>query len=444
MATRTDEQMLRTLDEAILARRDDLVAATQALVRFETVSADLAPGSEFAGNQEAELQAWIAERLAAIGCGVDQWEPDPAELGRHPMIPSWHHWRGRPITVATLRGAGGGRSLIVNGHVDVVDPGDPALWSSPPFAAEVRDGHIFGRGTVDMKGGIAAALIALETLVAAGVQLAGDVIFQVVTDEETGGMGTIAAAERGYRADAAVVPEATGLDVWTVTRGILHARLAVPGRSAHAEVNQPHWRDGGGVNANHKALRIATELVALGERRRADAHPLLGPPSLHVTALRGGAFVSNMPERCEVTVNATYLPAQADERGFGSFLRAELEAVVAEACRDDDWLSAHPPEWTWLMDYPPGEIDPAAGVVAAARTAARAVGREARLAGLDSGYDCALLAALYGIPSPAFGPGDIAQAHTTDESIAIDDLVEAARAYARLLVDWCGPGRPTV
>jgi acetylornithine deacetylase len=439
MTTRADEALLRTLDEAVLARREDIVAATRALVRFETVSADLTPGSDFVGNEEAELQAWVAERLAAIGCAVDQWEPDPAELRGHPLIPSWHHWRGRPITVGTLRGSGGGRSLIVNGHIDVVDPGDPALWSSPPFAAEVRDGRVVGRGTTDMKGGIAAALIALETLVACGVRLAGDVVFQVVADEETGGMGTIAAAERGYRADAAVVPEATGLDVWTATRGILHARLSVPGRSAHAEVNQPHWRDGGGVNANHKALRIASALLALGERRRAaDAHPLLNPPSLHLTELRGGTFVANVPERCEVTVNATYLPAQADERGFGSHVRAELEATVAEACREDDWLAAHPPEWTWLMDYPPGEIDPAADVVAAAQAAARAVGADPRLNGLDSGFDGALLTALYGIPAPAFGPGEVAEAHATDESIAIDDLVEAARAYARLLVDWCG------
>ncbi len=436
--TRTDEQLLRTLDEAVLARRADVVAAAQALIRFETVSADLGPGAEFEGNQEGELQAWAAERLAAFGCDVDQWEPDAAELRDHPMVPPWHHWRGRPVTVGTLRGAGGGRSLIVNGHIDVVAPGDPALWTSPPFAAEVRDERVVGRGAADMKGGIAAALIALETLAGSGVRLAGDVIFQVVPDEELGGMGTIAAAERGYRADAAVVPEATGLDVWVATRGILHGRVSVPGRSAHAEVNQPHWRDGGGVNANHKALRIASELVALGERRLADAHPLLNPPSLQITMLRGGAFIANVPESCDVSVNATYLPAQADERGFGSRVCAELEAAVAEACRDDDWLQAHPPEWTWLLDYPPGNVDPAADVVAVATAASRAVGCEPRLGGVDSGYDGALLTALYGIPSPAFGPGDIAQAHKTDESIAIDDLVEGARAYARLLVDWCG------
>ena len=103
-----------------------------------------------------------------------------------------------------------------------------------------------------------------------------------------------------------------------------------------------------------------------------------------------------------------------------------------------DAAVAAPPEWTWLLDYPPGEIDARSDIVGAAREAARSVGHEMQLLGLDSGYDGALLTGLYGIPSPAFGPGDIAQAHATDESIAIEDLVNCARAYARLLVDWCG------
>jgi acetylornithine deacetylase len=354
------------------------------------------------------------------------------------MIPRWHHWKNRPITVGTLRGSGSGRSLIVNGHIDVVDAGDPARWSSPPFAAEVVGDRIVGRGSVDMKGGIAAALIALETLVGSGIQLAGDVIFQVVTDEETGGMGTIAAAERGYRADAAVVPEPSGLDLWTVTRGIIHARIGVLGRSAHAEVNQPDWREGGGVNANHKALRIASALVDLGRQWKSRSHPLVGPPSMQITSLRGGQFISNVPERCDIAINTTYLPTMADEHGFGSPARQELEAAVAAACGDDEWLQLNPPEWTWLLDYPPGEIDAGSDIVAAAREAAGAVGHDLQLLGLDSGYDGALLTGLYGIPAPAFGPGGLEQAHATDEAVLVDDLMDCARAYGRLLVDWCG------
>ena len=131
---------MERVDAWIDDHADDLVELTRALVRFDTTSVDLSPGSDHTENEEAGCQGLIAERLSALGAEVDSWEPEPAELVGHPMMPPWHHWRGRPLTVGTLRGAGAGRSLIVNGHIDVVGAGDPASWTSPPFAADVRDG----------------------------------------------------------------------------------------------------------------------------------------------------------------------------------------------------------------------------------------------------------------------------------------------------------------
>ncbi len=110
---------------------EKLVELVRALVRFDTTSVDLSPGSARTTNQEAELQAYVGERLRALGAEVDQWEPDAAELADHPMMPPWHHWRGRPLTVGTMRGAGGGRSLVVNGHIDVVDAGDHLALDLP-------------------------------------------------------------------------------------------------------------------------------------------------------------------------------------------------------------------------------------------------------------------------------------------------------------------------
>jgi acetylornithine deacetylase len=249
------------VDEFISSHADDLVELVRSLVRLDTTSVDLSPESEHTENQEAELQALVGERLRAAGAEVDQWEPDPAEFADHPMMPSWHHWRNRPITVGTLRGTGGGSSLLVNGHIDVVAAGDG--WSSPPFAAEVREGRIYGRGACDMKGGVGAALFALEALAACGIELAGDVVFEAVPDEETCAMGTIAAIARGYRGDAGLVPEPTSFNLWTATRGLLHGTLTVPGRSAHAEMNQPSWREGGGVNAIQKGAYLLDALDGL-------------------------------------------------------------------------------------------------------------------------------------------------------------------------------------
>jgi acetylornithine deacetylase len=440
-ATELDAGLVREIDVFLEEHVGELVELTRSLVRFETVSVDLSPGSEHRTNEEGLLQAFVADVLAGLGAEIDQWEPDVAELRDHPMMPPWHHWEGRPITVATLRGAGGGRSLIVNGHIDVVSPGEPAHWSSPPFAAEVRDGRIYGRGAVDMKGGVAAAIFALRALRETGVRLQGDVIVEVVPDEETCAMGTVAAIERGYRADAGLVPEPTRLDLWVATRGLLHGSFRVPGRSAHAEVNQPAWQDGGGVNAIERALPL---IAALGELsagwlgRDDKRHPLLGTPVVQPTIVSGGSFIANVPEDVTVHLNATYLPQDADDGGYGSVPRAEIVAAVERRAAADEWLRANPVSWTWATDYPPSEIDHGEAIVATAAAAAREVGAGGRLEGIDTTYDGALLTRLAGIPSPALGPGDLARAHAPDEWIGIDELTAGARAYARAIVAWCG------
>jgi acetylornithine deacetylase len=432
---------LERVDERITERSADLVELVRALVRFDTTSVDLSPSSEHRTNQEAELQAFVAARLAALGAEVDRFEPDAESLRSHPMMPPWHHWEDRPLTVARLRGAGGGRSLVVNGHIDVVSAGDPARWTSPAFEAEVRDGRIYGRGACDMKGGIGAALFALESLAACGVRLRGDVVFETVPDEETCAMGTVAAIARGYRADAGLVPEPTGLRMWITTRGLLHGTLTVEGRSAHAEMNQPHWREGGGVNAIAKTAMLIGALQRLAGEwagREDKRHALLGVPGIHPTIIRGGTFISNIPERCELAVNATYLPANADGDGYGSVPRGEIERAVAAAAAADDWLAARPPSWSWYTDYPPSEIDPGADIVGAVQRAVADLGVEALAEGIDTTYDGALLTLFAGTPSPAFGPGDLRRAHAPDEWVGIDELILGARAYARVLGDWCG------
>jgi acetylornithine deacetylase len=436
-----DAGLAEAVDSFIQERTHDLVELLRAMVACNTVSVDLSPGSEHRENEEARIQELLGDRLAGLGAEVDQFEPDAESLRNHPMMPPWHHWKGRPITVATLRGSGGGRSLIVNGHIDVVSPGDLERWTSPPFEADVRDGRIYGRGAVDMKGGIAAAIFALEALAANGVKLAGDVIVETVPDEETCAMGTVAVIERGYRADAGLVPEPTKLRFWIATRGLLHGSVVVPGRSAHAEMNQPPWRDGGGVNAIERSVPVLQafgELSADWAARDTKAHALLGRPLVQPTIIEGGAFISNIPESCRIDINATYLPADADADGYGSVPRGEiLEAVEAAASRDD-WLSENPPAWTWATDYPPSEIDPGEEILAVTREAAASVGIDATAEGIDTTYDGALLTRLANVPSPAFGPGDLSRAHAPDEWIGIDELVLGARAYARAITAWCG------
>jgi acetylornithine deacetylase len=422
-----DTGLLTEFDAALEEGTGELVELVQALVRFDTTSVDLEPGSDHTTNQEAALQAMVGERLSRIGAEVDQFEPDPAALRDHPMMPPWHHWHGRPITVGTVRGSGPGRSVIVNGHIDVVDAGDPDRWTSPAFAAELRDGRIYGRGACDMKGGVGAALFALELLHKLGVKLAGDVIFEAVPDEETCAMGTVACIERGYRADAGLVPEPTRLDLWVATRGLLHGSIHVPGRSAHAEMRQPAWQDGGGVNAIVAATPLLGALQELSrnwETREDKRHPLLNAPEVQPTRT--------------IALNATYLPQNVDASGYGSIPRDEIELVVRAAAASDPWLAAHPVTFSWATDYPPSEVPVDHEIIAAAQAAGAQLGLTVEPVGIDTTYDGALLTVLGGTVSPAIGPGDLSRAHAPDEWVGVDELTDAVRLYGRLLVDWCG------
>ena len=432
---------LGSVDRYIEEGEAELAGLVRTLVRFDTTSVDLSPASEHTENDEGGLQEFAAGRLRSLGAKVDQWEPDADALRRHPMMPPWHHWHNRPLTVGTIAGAGGGRSLIVNGHIDVVAPGDASAWTTPPFDADVRDRRIYGRGACDMKGGVGAALFALEALAACGVRLAGDVIFQVVPDEETCAMGTVAAIDRGYRAAAGLVPEPTQLNLWIATRGLLHGTLRVEGRSAHAEMNQPPWREGGGVNA----IALMTTLMGALDRlsgdwggRESKLHPLLGRPGIHPTIIRGGNFISNIPESCELAINTTYLPGDADPAGYGSVPRNEIEQSVAAAAETVDWFREHPPEWSWYTDYPPSEIDENTPIIGCLRDAVGDLGIDPHPEGIDTTYDGALLTLFAQTPSPAFGPGDLRRAHAVDEWIGVDELVLGARAYARAITAWCG------
>jgi acetylornithine deacetylase len=437
----TERALLGAADALIAERSSELTEIVQSLIRFDTTSVDLEPGSDHTHNQERALQEYVAGRLTKIGAAIDQFEPDPASLLAHPMMPPWHHWHDRPITVGTIAGAGGGRSLIINGHIDVVAPGDPSTWDSPAFAAELRDGRIYGRGASDMKGGVGAALFALEVLNALGVKLAGDVIFEAVPDEETSAMGTVACIERGYRADGGFVPEPTQLDLWVATRGLLHGSIRVPGRSAHAEMNQPDWREGGGVNAISAAQPVLGALDALSaqwKQRESKKHPLLGTPLVQPTKIHGGNFISNVPESCTVGFNATYLPTDIDENGYGSIPRNEIIDSVNQAVAGSDWLQAHPVQYSWATDYPPSEIPHDHPTVLLAQAAGRDLGLEVTPVGIDTTYDGALLTVLGDTVTPAIGPGDQRRGHAPNEWVGVDELLLGAQVYIRLITGWCG------
>ena len=421
--------------EAIAARRDELVELASALIRFDTTARD--PGDP--ARDEAALQGHLADRLRAAGAEVEVWEPRPEDVvGR--QVPFHLDFDGRPQLLARFSGSGGGRSLLLNGHIDVVSGEPKERWTSDPNTPVVRDGRLYGRGACDMKGGVAAMVLAAETLAGLGIGLAGDVLVNTITDEESTGAGGIACVARGVRADAGIVPEPTAFEVWIACRGSVYPTITVEGRPGHAELLQPHWRDGGAVNAIEKAQVVLEAISRLREewRTRSDLrHPYLSPPDIVPTIMHAGEWAVTYPASCEITSAVLFPPAFADADGYGSLVRAEVETWVGRACAADPWLAEHPPSFAWAADIPPMEIPPDDPIVQTVLAASADVGEPARPAGLDSWYDGATYTSA-GTPSVAFGPRSIAWGHTIDEHVPVDDLVRCAQAIAVAALRFCG------
>jgi acetylornithine deacetylase len=439
----------RRVCETIAERRDELVQLASALIAFDTTAREAGEPA----RQEAELQGYLAQRLTAGGAEIDLFEPDAEALAGAPLVPPGLDFAGRPQLIATLRGSGSGsgsgsgRTLLLNGHIDVVSAEPRTEWSGDPFTPEVRHGRLYGRGACDMKGGIAAMALAAETLSGLGIGLAGDLVLATNTDEESSGAGGTALVRRGLTADAGIVTEPTGFRVWVACRGSEYGVVRVPGRPGHAEVRHPDWRAGGAVNAIEKA-GVVLDAIASLRRRWAAApeleHPLLSPPTLLPTIIRGGEWAVTYPSSCELTIAVLYLPAQADAEGWGAGVRDTVQRWILGETARDDWLAEHPPviEW-WPNHVMPMEIAQSEPIVAAMLGATADVGRPSRLGGLDSWYDGATFTHLAGIPSigygpPGFDPDGATVAHTIDEYVPVDGLVACAQGLAVAAMRFCG------
>ncbi len=326
--------------EAARAARDQVVGLLEELVACDTTAR--MPGDP--ARDEEKLQRLLAARLAGLGARPDLWEPAPTGAGSR-SIPAGLDFAGRPQLAAVVPGAGSGRSLLLNGHIDAVDVEPRAEWLSDPFKVDRRDGFLYGRGVNDMKGGIACMIVALETLHRLGVRLAGDAVFCTVTDEESSGAGGHMAVAHGVRADAGIAAEATDFDAWVSCRGTVTPTITVAGRAGHAEMTQPDWREGGAVNAIEKLAPLLAGIQALREewRGRADhRHPLLAPGDIVPTIVHGGTWIVTYPASCDLTCDITYLPAHVDAEGTGRAVEAEVIDRLTTAVAGDPWFAEHP------------------------------------------------------------------------------------------------------
>lgn len=431
-AAMTDQE--RAALAAIEERREDLIRLTSELIAFDTITHR--PGE--APRDEVRLQEHVARRLEAVGAEIDLWEPSGDDVAQHGQVADDYSFAGRPQLIARIAGATADRSLLFNGHVDVVPVEPVDRWASHPFQLEVRDGRLYGRGACDMKGGVAAMVLAVETLCLLGITPAASLLVNTVTDEETCGAGTLASIAHGLHASAAIVPEPTAFSVYVTCRGILNLWVDVDGRPSHATVHQPHWRAGGAVNAIEKAAIVLGAVQQLRDdwSRRGDlAHELLPPPSIVPTLIDGGEWRVSFPAACRTFYDIAYLPTQADADGHGELVRQEIAAWIADGTRHDPWLVEHPPRLEWGNDIPPGQVAPSDPIVGCVTDASTAVRGATGFGGLHAWHDAASLNRVGGIPAVAYGvsyndPDGRSLMHAVDEHVMVDDLVACAQVLA--------------
>jgi succinyl-diaminopimelate desuccinylase len=329
---------------------------------------------------------------------------------------------------ARLRGAADGPTLVLNGHIDTVDVDDRGLWTVDPFGAEVRDGHLYGRGACDMKAGVAVAIGVAHALARSRGELAGSLVCQFAAGEERGEPGTLSLLEAGFGGDWGVVLEPTRLAIAAATRGSSHIRIRIGGRSIHASSAAQ------GVNP---LLRLGPVMQAVQDYDRelaARRHPLLPGGSCTPTMVSGGFQENAVPDAVEIVLDRRLLPDEDPEEDLRE-LRARLGALAA-ADRDLRF------ELDFLKPPLQGAEIPADSplVERLAGVAERVLGERPEVCGARFGSDVRNLVRDAGMEALTFGPGDVRECHCPDERVELRQVVAAARVVASLARELLEPG----
>lgn len=368
------------------------------LVRINSIN----PTLEAGGPGESTIAEYLARTFQRLGLTVDRHEPAP----------------GRVSVVGRLKGKGPGRSLMLNGHVDTVG----VAGMPEPFSGAIRDGKLYGRGSYDMKGSVAAAVGAAKALVDAGAPFNGELLVAAVADEEDASLGTADLVGK-YQLDAAIVTEPTHLEICLAHKGFVWIEVETAGRAAHGS------RFDLGVDANMAMGRFLAALSELErDLRQRPPHRLVGPPSLHAAVLRGGTAPSVYAARCTLTIERRTIPGEAE----ASAVR-EVQQLIDRLAAADPSFKASAKS---VLARGPFEIPSEAGIVkVVCQAAERVLGKTPPFCGQTPWMDSALLAAA-GVPTVVIGPAG-AGAHAAEEWVDTESVVQLAAILADAVAEFC-------
>ena len=398
--TRDWERVERELTtEAVTGLLCDLIRIPS-MNNFGDASLD---GEEY---REEAVARFVADYFASTPCTVRFTEVLP----------------GRPNLTVTLPGRREEKVLVFEAHTDTVQS---AAMEIPPFDPVVTGGRVYGLGACDTKGSLAAMMLALKAVSSLAEPPECTIVLAATMDEEYLHRGVTHLLEQGFRAAGAVVGEPTGLELVIAHKGCVRWRVETVGRAAHSSRPQD------GINAVMKMVRvlamIESELIPECHRTR---HPLVGSPSFNVGTIRGGVQSNIVPDRCVIDIDRRMIPGENAEAILADFRRRLDELARREP---DFQFVVHPP---YLVD-PALETSPSASIVRVAQEVCAELAGRGEVAGVPYGTDASKFACA-GIPAIVLGPGSIAQAHSAREFVPVDELLQAARIYARLMLRFTG------
>lgn len=385
--------------EAAAVSKDRLLRLLSDLIKIDSVNPSLVPG----GNGEAEIARYLCKYMEGLGLEARYQEFAP----------------GRANAIGILRGTGGGKSLLLNGHIDTVSTGGMTV---APFVPTVEGDKVYGRGSFDMKGGVAAMVEAVDAVRTSGAKLRGDVIVTCVGDEEYASLGTEAVVKE-YRADAAINCEPTGLDLVLAHKGFAWIRATVEGKAAHGSLPSE------GVDAITKAGEL---LVAVDEMASTDlarkTHPLVGQASVHASLITGGAELSTYPSSCVVDLERRTIPGEDRET-----VVREMEDLLKRLESQDPAFKAAVDVFFYRSSF---EVSSGEEIVRALRQASIDVlGRIPEYTGTMAWLDSAILKDA-GIPTAVFGSGGDG-AHSAVEWAGLESVFDCAKVLSSAIVAFC-------
>lgn len=430
--------MLEKVWDDIDGNPDRVLSLTQEMVRIPSVNPKFERKQGL--NNEPQVAALVEDRLKSLGCETETWDALP----------------GRPNVVGTLPG-NEDRSLILCGHIDTVPVGNQANWTVDPFGAEISDGKLWGRGSVDMKAGLAACIAAVESIKAAGITLDGRVSIHAVVDEEAGGFGAMDAVARGHLARNAIIAEPTWDKVVPAEGGLEWVRVTLIGRSGHAGMRyndifpQPDvpGRLLPAVNAIEIAARFLAALKEFEAARCRNVYHPLCPPGLSTInpgVIHGGVGIGEdglplirtnpamTPDRVTLDLDFKFLPHETSEA-----VRREFEGFVASFAGLDPWTQAHPPLVEWELGglhFPPMDTPVDHPLVTSLVGHHTALGTAPEIRGFDAVTDAAHYAGA-GVDACIYGPsGD--GFHGDNEYVDVASLHKTTKVIAAAILDICG------